>query len=141
MRKIFIDCPQEIRCNPCQFSCKTGAIEVAELTSRPVTYPEKCVACDNCVAACPGQACFLIDDDFSDKEGTIDFPFEYLPRPVEGELREARDNMGNTVCIGRVDKVLERKSWNGTLVVRLIVPKEHLLQVRGMARFPLGSEE
>ena len=143
MRKIFIDCPQEIPCNPCQFACATGAIRVAHLTNRPETFPDKCIACDNCVAACPGQACFLVDEDWSDTEATIDFPFEFLPVLLLGELREARDNQGNTVCMGRVVEVLTRKSWHGTMVVRLAVPKEHVWKVRGMVRTPAesGTEE
>lgn len=134
MRKVFIDCPQEIPCNPCQSSCAAGAIQVRHLTDRPEIFPEKCVGCDNCVAACPGQACFLIDEDYSTSEATIDFPFEFLPMPLPGELREARDNSGNTVCLGRVVEVLERAVWQGTRVIRLAVPKSQVYQVRGMAR-------
>lgn len=141
MRKIFIDCPQEIPCNPCQFACAVGAIRVEHLTDRPAAFPEKCIACDNCVAACPGQACFLIDEEWSDTEATVDFPFEFLPVPVAGELREARDNQGNTVCVGRVVEVLHRKNWHGTMVVRLAVPREYVRAVRGMARVPLEKQE
>lgn len=137
MRKIFIDCPQEIPCNPCMSTCKTGAIIVEDLTKRPTTIPEKCVGCDNCVAGCSGQACFLIDEDYSETEATIDFPFEFLPEPQIGEEREARDNEGNTVCIGRVVDVLKRKNWHGTMVVRLAVDKALVYNVRGMARKPL----
>lgn len=133
MRKILIDCPQEIPCNPCQFSCRTGAIRVEALTDRPRAFPEKCIGCDNCVAACPGQACFLVDEDLPGDEATIDFPFEFLPVPKAGELREARDNEGRTVCMGRVVQVLERSAWQGTRVVRLAVPRERVRLVRGMS--------
>ncbi len=136
MKKIFIDCPQEIPCNPCQSACKVGAIVVEHLTDRPTVYEEKCVGCDNCVAACPGQACFLVDEDFSETEATIDFPFEFLPVPQVGEARQARNNAGDDICIGRVAQVLERPQWEGTRVVRLAVPKELVYQVRGMARTP-----
>jgi len=134
MRKVFIDCPQEIPCNPCQSSCAASAIQVRHLTDRPEIFPERCVGCDNCVAACPGQACFLIDENYSTSEATIDFPFEFLPTPLPGELREARDNDGKTVCLGRVVEVLERTVWQGTRVIRLAVPKSQVYHVRGMAR-------
>lgn len=137
MRKIFIDCPQEIPCNPCMSTCKVGAIVVEDLTERPKSDPDKCVGCDNCVAGCPGQACFLIDEDYSETEATIDFPFEFLPVPIIGEERAARDNEGNTICIGHVVEVLKRKNWYGTMVVRLAVQKDLVYQVRGMARKPL----
>lgn len=136
MRKIFIDCPQEIPCDPCQFSCPTGAIRLECLTSIPEVFPDKCIACGNCVAACPGQACFLVDEDYSDAEATIDFPFEFLPVPMAGETRQARNNLGETLCLGRVAEVMERKAWQGTRVVRLAVPKDMVYQVRGMARLP-----
>ncbi len=134
MRTIFIDCQQNIPCNPCQFYCNTGAILVEELTHVPKVVPEKCVSCGNCVAACPGQACFLIDEEFSEMEATIEFPYEFLPVPLVGEKRQARNNAGETICLGRVVKVEERKSWQNTRVVHLAVPKELVYKVRGMAR-------
>ena len=139
MRKIMIDCPQEIPCNPCHFSCKVGAIRIDGLKNRPQFFPEKCVGCDNCVAACPGQACFLVDMEYSETEATIDFPFEFLPVPQAGEKRIARANDGTDVCVGTVVEVLERKAWQGTRVVRLAVPKECIEKVRGMARTALAE--
>jgi Fe-S-cluster-containing hydrogenase component 2 len=136
MRKIFIDCPQEIPCDPCESSCPTGAIVVEGLICRPGVNPELCIACGNCVQACPGQACFLIDEDYSDTEATIEFPFEFLPLPVKGEIRQARDNEGNTICLGEVIDVKTRPVWQNTVVVRLAVPKENVFKVRGMARQP-----
>lgn len=133
MRKIFIDCPEEIPCNPCQFSCPAGAILIrGALTARPETLPERCFACGSCVAACPGQACFLVDEDYSDTRATIDFPYEFLPLPQPGQVVEARDNGGNTVCMGEIIAVLERAAWQQTRVVRMAVPKQHVLAVRGM---------
>ena len=135
MRKIFIDCPQEIPCNPCSFSCKVGAIYMdGPLTSRPTFVQEKCIACDNCVAACPGQACFLIDEEYSDTQATIDFPYEYRPIPEKGQKVKAKDNEGNYICEGEIVDVLSRKSWANTLVVRMAVPKDKIYQVRGMER-------
>ncbi len=95
MRRILIDCKEHIPCNPCQFACPTHAIVVGEdITELPHADPEKCVGCGACVAACPGQACFLIDPDFSESEATIDFPYEYLPLPPVGLEVEARNNLG-----------------------------------------------
>ena len=135
MRKIFIDCPQEIPCNPCQFSCPVKAITIdGNLTSRPTVDKERCVGCDNCVAACPGQACFLIDEDYAPGLATIDFPYEYLPMPQPGEEYCARDNMGNDICRGQIVDVLSRPQWSGTCVVRMAVPRDKVYLVRGMER-------
>ena len=135
MRRIFIDCPQEIPCNPCVFSCAVGAITInGPLTARPKTYPEKCIGCSNCVAACPGQACFLIDEDYSDTLSTIDFPYEFLPLPNPGDFVDARDNEGNTICRGQIVEVIERPAWSGTRVIRLAVPKSTVFDVRGIRK-------
>ena len=139
MRKIMIDCKQEIPCDPCRDSCAVGAIRVNRLTDLPAAVPEKCVGCGNCVAACPGQACYLIDDAYSESEASVDFAFEFLPVPVPGEERQARDNAGNAVCSGRVVAVMEKPAWHGTRIVRLAVPKESMNQVRGMDRLPTGG--
>lgn len=135
MRKIFIDCPQEIPCNPCQFSCPVGAITIGEnLTARPAADCERCIGCGNCVAACPGQACFLIDEDYAPDLATIDFPYEYLPLPEPGEIFHARDNMGRDICLGHIVEVISRKQWRNTSVVRMAVSKDKVYLVRGMER-------
>lgn len=132
MRKIFIDCPECIPCNPCQYACPTGAITVGEqIIDRPRTDPDKCVGCGLCVAACPGQACFLVDPDFEPGAATVDFPYEYLPQPQPGQVAQARNNAGQTVCQGTVVQV--QPGAGHTSLVRLRVPVEYAYEVRGMA--------
>lgn len=131
MRRIFIDCPEHIPCNPCQYACPAGAIVIGEnITDRPQADPMKCTGCGLCVAACPGQACFLVDSEFSEDEASVDFPYEYLPLPDPGMEVEARNNAGETVCAGRVLRVSPGKG--GTRVVRIAVPAGFAYQVRGM---------
>ena len=131
MRKVFIDCPECIPCNPCEYACPAGAIRVGEqITDQPQVDLQRCTGCGLCVAACPGQACFLVDPEFGPGEASVDFPFEYLPLPQPGDTVEARDNMGQTVCSGRVVRV--HPGAGSTYVVRIAVPSEFAYQVRGI---------
>ncbi|MDO4552433.1 MAG: (2Fe-2S)-binding protein [Bacillota bacterium] len=130
-----IECIQEIPCNPCEMACKFGAIEIGSpITKLPRLDEEKCKGCGLCVPKCPGLAIFVIDKTYSEKEGTVSFPYEYLPLPEKGQCVEAVDRKGKSVCIGTVVDVKNIKSFDRTAVVTLAVPKELTDQVRGIRR-------
>ena len=105
MRKIFIDCPQEIPCNPCMSLCRTGAVTVKDLTGRPETEPALCVGCDNCVAGCPGQACFLIDEE---EEQEIKTPVSQGRQSVKTQISEPVRPAQQDVQIDDLESRLEK---------------------------------
>jgi Fe-S-cluster-containing hydrogenase component 2 len=95
---------------------------------------EKCSGCALCVAACPGLAIFVLDKSYSDKVGSVSFPYEYLPVPGVGSEVDAVDRSGETVCKGKVKKVVLTKKSDRTTVMTVEVPIEFVDEIRGIKR-------
>jgi len=131
---VVIECAQEIPCNPCEAACPNGAIKVGEpITNLPVLAEEKCTGCGLCIAACPGQAIFVIDMTYSEAEATVQLPYEFLPLPAKGDLVDGLDREGQKICTARVLKVLNPKKFDRTPVITIAVPKECAMAVRNIA--------
>lgn len=125
-----IECTEEIPCDPCQRACRLDAITVPTIISVPVLDSERCNGCGACIARCPGLAIFVVDYTFSETEGAVWVPYEFLPRPVPGGIVQALDRTGQPVCEARVLTVREARSYDRTCVVTLTVPKNRLMEVR-----------
>ncbi|HAE80279.1 MAG: 4Fe-4S binding protein [Clostridium sp.] len=140
-RVACIECVQEIPCNPCEGICHFGAITVGEqITNLPCLDEKACTGCGLCVAHCPGLAITIIDKSYSETEATVDFPFEYIPLPKEGDVVDAVSRGGEVVCKGRILSVKKPKAYAGTAVVSMAVPQEYIDEVRSMKRLPRGEE-
>jgi len=130
-----IECVQEIPCNPCQTACRQGAILVGEpITNLPSFDANKCTGCGLCVANCPGQAIFVVHLHYLDEESLVSFPFEYLPSPQVGDVVNAVNRAGETVCQGRVTKLQSPRAFERTAVVTIAIPKAFAHEVRGIER-------
>ena len=70
----------------------------------------------------------------------MDFPFEYIPLPKEGDVVDAVSRGGEVVCKGRILSVKKPKAYAGTAVVSMAVPQEYIDEVRSMKRLPRGEE-
>lgn len=121
-----IECTQNIPCNPCQEACKFGCISVGEnITRLPGVVPgSKCTGCGMCVANCPGQAIFLVDETFEEGYASITMPYEFLPAPKVGDRGEALDRQGKAVCQAEVVSVKTNKIFDHTMLLTIKVPKE-----------------
>jgi Fe-S-cluster-containing hydrogenase component 2 len=125
----ILECPQAIPCNPCETACSRKAIKVGvPITSLPSLDWNECTGCGICVASCPGQAIFILDG----AKSIIGIPHEYIPLPVVGDEVMCLDRSGKAKCTGRIVRVINGKKQDHTAVVYLSVPREHLMNIRGI---------
>lgn len=133
-----IECVQEIPCDVCGSICPHHAIEVTSVKSLPRLVEEDCTGCGICIPFCPGLAIFLVDYNYAREEALIAFPHEFQPLPEVGTSMEATDRRGRRVTKGRVVRVTEGDTYDGTVVVSIAVPKKFAQLVRGI-KLPGGG--
>lgn len=129
-----LECWEEIPCDPCVTACNTGAITMSSLSGLPVLESSKCTGCGLCAAVCPGLAIFILGNDYNDKNGTLTFPYEFLPLPEKGSTVSGTDRLGKSVCSVEVIKVVCAPSYRKTNLITVLVPKEYLDIIRGIER-------
>jgi hypothetical protein len=81
-----------------------------------------------CVAACSGQAIFLVEEKTDDAEITL--PYEFLPLPKQGEKGIALDRSGKKVCDAEVVNVRTAKTFDKTALLTIKVPREMAMKAR-----------
>jgi len=131
----FIECVQEIPCNPCEAACPFGAITVGEpITNLPVLHGDKCTGCGACIAPCPGLAIFKVHLRYTETTSLVEFPYEYGPLPDKGDSVPCGDRSGNYVTEGKVVSVRNPKAHDGTAVISVEIPQAYCLEVRTICR-------
>lgn len=127
-----IECTQNIPCNPCQDACPKNCIKVCgKITALPqVNKESKCIGCAFCVAACPGQAIFLVDENYDENFASVTIPYEFSPVPQKGMIGMALDRSGSEVCQAEVISTKIAKSFDKTNVISLKVPKKNCHEAR-----------
>ncbi len=131
----FIECVQEIPCNPCEEACPFGAITVGEpITNLPVLHGDKCTGCGVCIAQCPGLAIFKVHLRYTETTSLVEFPYEYCPLPRKGDRVPCGDRKGDYVADGLVVSVKNARGNDGTAVVAVEVPRACCLEVRTICR-------
>ena len=127
-----LECTQNIPCNPCQDACSQGCISIGNnITSLPISVADKkCINCGLCVASCPGQAIFLIDEDTGDGKASITLPYEFMPLPPVGSKGKALGRDGQVVCDAEVAKVRTGNAYDSTALLTISVPKEFAMKAR-----------
>ena len=123
----FIECIQEIPCDPCVDSCPSGAISMKDVNAPPVVDYDKCIYCGKCVGICPGLAIFLIKT--TEKKALITLAYEFLPAPKIGDKVKALDRKGNKVDNAVVKKVLKKGK---TMVITIETKAKHAMEIRNI---------
>jgi len=126
-----IECIQLIPCNPCETSCKAEAINVGnDITALPKLDEDKCIGCYTCVAVCPGQAIFVVDESLEGDLATVAMPYEFLPLPEKGEKVIALDRSGAELGEVEVARVTTSKRMDQTAMVVIKAPKQWSMTAR-----------
>jgi Fe-S-cluster-containing hydrogenase component 2 len=129
----IIECGQQIPCDPCVDACHKQAISLGDkIIGMPTLDAKKCGGCGLCIADCPGQAIFVVDATYSETEGTVQMPYEYVPLPQKGDVVDGLSRSGQKLCEATVLKVLDPKGFDRTPVITVVVPKEQVMDVRSL---------
>ena len=137
----IIKCAEEIPCNPCIEACAKGAIQMeGDINALPKLIAEKCTGCGLCIPSCPGLAIFVVDLTFSEKEGLVKLPYEFLPHPETGESVVLLDREGKEIGTGVVHHVLNPRRFDRTAVITLCTPKHLALEVNHFRKFSSKEE-
>lgn len=125
-KRILITCNQDIPCNPCEGSCRLGAIKIgSEINQQPSVEHDLCKGCGLCLTACPGRAIRMVQYNYDDKSSCLTIPFEFNSDVEADSPVEVLDQSGSFLCVGKVKskRVPKKKTGCGTLSI--IIPKEH----------------
>ncbi|WP_208599046.1 hypothetical protein [Desulfonatronum thioautotrophicum] len=124
------ECVQEIPCNPCEQACEEGAVRVGErITTCPELVAEACTGCAKCVAACPGQAVFVVDESRGEL-AHVTMPYEFLPLPKKGQRVTALDRSGKVLGPAEIVRVRCSKTMDATATVTMAVPRDWAMLAR-----------
>ncbi len=121
----FIECVQEIPCNPCVDACPVHAISMKDINAPPCVDFDRCTSCTKCVGVCPGLAIFVIK--VKEDKAWITLPYEFLPVPAVGTCVDALDREGNSRGPGKVTRVVKAKK---TMLVTIEVNRSLAMDVR-----------
>lgn len=123
----FIECVQEIPCNPCVDACPFGAISMKDINAPPIVDYDKCTACGQCVGICPGLAIFVVK--VVGNKALITLPYEFYPVPNVGDNVQGLNRKGESVGTAVVRKV---KKKDKTMSITIESRKDLAMEIRNI---------
>jgi len=121
-------CRQEIPCDPCASVCPKDLIQIdpADIRSIPEFCPtdeNNCIACERCVAICPGLAITLVDFRKDPHQPIISIPIEFSKDLIQaGDRVPITDVNGKILGKYPVVSMRSLRQFSGTLIVRVQIP-------------------
>lgn len=127
-----IECTQNIPCDPCQKACAFGCISIGkDITALPTVNPDAdCRNCGKCVAACSGQAIFLVDENYDDDHAAVTIPYEFYPLPEKGEKGIALGRDGAKLGEAEIISVRTSEAYDHTAIVTMKVDRSLAMTAR-----------
>lgn len=131
-------CRQEIPCDPCACVCPNGLIKIDPNNIRSLpefcTFAEKnCIACERCIAICPGLAITLVNFRNDLQNPIVSIPLEFSEQFIKvGDMVTGVDIDGHV--LGHYPVVSERtlRQFSHTLIVRVQVPAQIATSIAGI---------
>jgi sarcosine oxidase, subunit alpha len=131
-------CRQEIPCNPCASVCPQGLIHIdsENIRSLPefcLSDEKNCIACERCVAVCPGLAITLVDFRKDPLNPTVSIPIEFSEDFIHTDDRVPVTDIDGKI-LGNYPVVSLRtlRKFSSTLIVRVQVPIEIATKAAGI---------
>ena len=129
-------CSQEIPCNPCTSVCPQHAIRIEgdDIRGLPAfAVNEDCLACEKCVAVCPGLAITLVDYRKDPENPTVTIPYEFTREAIkEGDVVTVLDTEGGVLGNVEVTKVRAPQFADHALLVKVKAPREQAKLIAGI---------
>ena len=134
-------CRQEIPCDPCASVCPNNLIRIDLDNIRGL--PEfcsldgkKCIACERCVAICPGLAITLVDFREDPQHPIVSIPLEFPQNYLKiGDQVPVTDVDGNILAKVPVTYMRTLRQFSHTLIVRVQAPADVATKIAGIRLF------
>lgn len=133
-----IHCRQEIPCDPCTSVCPYGLISIGSndirgLPEYQIRDEKTCIACERCVAICPGLAITVVNFRKDPDKALVSIPLEFQADFINiGDLVPLVDIDGNFLGEYPVIRVRTLRQFSHTLIVQVQVPSEIATKVTGI---------
>lgn len=131
-------CRQEIPCDPCANVCPYGLINIDshDIRGLPIFNirdDKNCIACERCVAICPGLAITVVDFRKDPDQALVSIPLEFSEQFIHtGDFVLVTDIDGNRLGEYPVIRVRSLRQYSHTLIVQVQVPAEIATKTTGI---------